>query len=111
MHHLRRGDARLVQYLGENRVVTCDVVIGELELGAGIPAQVADDLSLLPVLPGPGTAETRAFVERHRRSFRGAGVGWADAQIILAAQSAGARLYTSDRAAAVVWRRLGHRLA
>ena len=100
-----------MQYLGENRAVTCDVVIGELELGSGIPARVARDLSLLPLVPSPGAAATRAFVERRLRSFHASGVGWADAQIIVAAADSGVRLYTSDRAVTAVWRRLGFRLA
>src|SRR5438552_6277017 len=30
IHHLRKADQRLVRFLGEQRVRTCDVVIGEL---------------------------------------------------------------------------------
>jgi predicted nucleic acid-binding protein len=46
--HLREADARLVQFLLEGRVRTCDVVIGELLLGAGIPRGVVRDLLALP---------------------------------------------------------------
>ena len=98
IHHLRRSDPRLVGFLGQQRVRTSDVVIGELLLGSGLPAGFARDLAALPTVASPGAEETRAFVERHRRTFAGAGVGWADAQIILAAATAGARLYTTDRA-------------
>jgi predicted nucleic acid-binding protein len=98
IHHLRKADARLVGFLTEQRVRTCDVVIGELLLGSGMPANFARDLRLLPRLPSPGAPETRTFIERHGRAFAGSGVGWADAQIVLAAVNAGARLHSSDGA-------------
>ena len=44
IHHLRRRDERLVRFLDEQRVHTCDVVIGELLLGAGLPKAFAGDL-------------------------------------------------------------------
>ena len=95
--HLRKSDSRLVAFLAAQRVRTCDVVIGELLLGSGLPKTFARDLSALPRLPSPTAQETRAFVERHRRAFAGSGVGWADAQIALSAVKSGARLHTSDR--------------
>jgi len=95
--HLRRRDARLVRFLLEQRVRTCDVVLGELRLGSGLPRDFAKDLGALPRVPSPSAEETRAFIERHARSFAGSGVGWADTQIILAAAKAGARLHTADR--------------
>jgi predicted nucleic acid-binding protein len=98
IHHLRRADAGLVRFLREQRVRTCDVVLGELLLGSGLPAGFARDLRALPSLPSPTATETRTFIERHARSFAGAGVGWADAQIMLAARKAGARLHTADKA-------------
>lgn len=98
IHHLRKADGRLARFLNEQRVRTCDVVIGELLLGSGLPAQFARDLLALPRLPSPGATETRTFIERHRRAFAGSGVGWADAQIVLAAEKAGARLHSTDRA-------------
>jgi predicted nucleic acid-binding protein len=97
VHHLRKADTKLVAFLRQQRVRTCDVVIGELALGSGLPKTFARDLAALPKLPSPTALETRMFIERHSRSYAGAGVGWADAQIILAAAKTGARLYTSDR--------------
>lgn len=108
--HLRKVDPRLVGFLRETRVVTCDVVMGELQLGAGIPAALNQLLGQLPLLPSPTAPETRAFVERRRRSFQASGVGWADAQIILAAVSSGARVHSSDKSVRAVWRSLGLRL-
>jgi predicted nucleic acid-binding protein len=97
VHHLRKRDARLVQFLLEQRVRTCHVVLGELALGSGMPKDFASDLAALPRLPSPTAEETHAFIERHHRSFSGSGIGWADAQIILTAAKAGARVHTSDR--------------
>jgi predicted nucleic acid-binding protein len=74
------------------------VVIGELLLGSGLPPDFGRDLRALPRVPSPTALETRTFIERHSRSFSGAGVGWADAQILLAASKSGARLHTADRA-------------
>jgi predicted nucleic acid-binding protein len=98
VQHLRRSDPRLVELLGQQRVCGCDVVVGELLLGSGLPRDFARLLLALPQVPSPRADETRAFIERHRRSFGGSGVGWADAQVLLAATKAGARLYTADRA-------------
>lgn len=96
IHHLRRTDARLVQFLSEQRVRTCDVVMGELQLSAGLPKGFSSDLAALPKLPSPTATETRAFIERHHRTFSASGVGWADVQIVLTAAKSGARIHTSD---------------
>jgi predicted nucleic acid-binding protein len=105
--HLRAKDARLVEFLMQERVRTCDVVIGELLLGSGLPADFARDLAALPTLPSPSSSETRLFIERHRSVFAGSGVGWADAQIVLAAAKAGARIHSSDKAVRRVCRLAG----
>jgi predicted nucleic acid-binding protein len=96
VQHLRKADEVLVAFLRQQRVRTCDVVIGDLALGSGLPKTFARDLAALPKLPSPTAHETRLFIERHSRNYAGAGVGWADAQMILSAAKAGARLYTSD---------------
>jgi hypothetical protein len=95
----------------QQRVRACDVVIGELMLGSGLPRGFARDLRALPRLPSPSAAETCAFIERHARSFGGAGVGWADAQILLTAAKAGTRLHTADKAVRRLCRSLGVALA
>jgi predicted nucleic acid-binding protein len=96
--HFKKADARLATFLTERRVRICDVVLGELLLGSGLPKGVARYMGALPRLPSPGASETRVFIERHGRAFAGSGVGWADAQIVLAAAKAGARLHTADGA-------------
>jgi predicted nucleic acid-binding protein len=97
IQHLRKSDPRLVTFLRQQTVRTCDVVVGELLLGFGLPKTFAADLEALPKLPSPTARETRSFIERHSRAYAGAGVGWADAQILLCAAKSGARLYSSDR--------------
>ena len=111
VRHLRQADAHLMLLLREGRVRTCDVVIGELLLGAGLPPHFARDLLALPRLPSPMPATTRAFIERHRRSFAASGVGWADAQVIHAAINAGARIHTADRSVRRVSSAIGLALA
>lgn len=109
--HLRKSDPRLVGFLRQQRVRSCDVVIGELLLGAGLPKTFARDLSALPKLPSPSALETRAFVERHGRTLAGSGVGWADVQIMLSAAKSGARVHTADRAVRRVCGAIGIALA
>ena len=109
--HLRQTDARLIQFLIEGRVRTCDVVIGELLLGSGLPKGFSNDLMALPRVPSPAPAKTREFIARHGRSFAGSGVGWADAQILQAAAIAGTRLHTSDGAVRRVCKAVGVKLA
>ncbi|HVV48669.1 MAG TPA: PIN domain-containing protein [Polyangia bacterium] len=111
IRHLRAASPDLVRFLLQERVHTCDVVIGELRLGSGLPRGFAQDLLALPRLPSPGAGETRAFVESHLPAFAGSGLGWADAQIVLAAVKAGARLHSSDRAVRKTCRSLGVPLA
>lgn len=111
IRHLRERDQLLRDFLLKERVHTCDVVIGELLLGTGLPRTFAGDLLALPRLPSPGATDTRTFIERHHTTFAGSGVGWADAQIVLAAVKSGARLYTSDRAVRKVCRAIGVALA
>ena len=102
--HLRKKDARLVKFLLEHRVRTCDAVIGELMLGSGLPPNFSRDLMALPKLPSPSATEARMFIERHRESLAGSGVGWADVQLLVTASHAGARLHSSDRAVRKVCR-------
>lgn len=111
VQHLRKADIALTALLREQRVRTCDVVIGELLLGSGLPTGFARDLRMLPRLASPSPAETCVFVERHSRTFAGAGVGWADVQIMLAAAKAGARLHTADKPVRKLCRALDIKLA
>ena len=109
--HLRARDPRLVRLLSDQRVHTTDVIIGELLLGSGLPPLFARSLQALPRLTSPSGSETHEFVVRHARVLAGAGVGWADVQILISALKHGARLYTSDAAARRVARSVGAALA
>lgn len=111
IHHLRRKDSRLVTYLLQHLARTCDVVIGELSLGSGLPERFSQDLMALPRLPGPSALETRSFIERYPKPFSGSAVGWADAQILLTAAKAGAKLHNADRAVRKLCRAVGVILA
>ncbi|HEY4393384.1 MAG TPA: PIN domain-containing protein [Polyangia bacterium] len=111
IRHLHASDPHLVRLLLEQRVHTCDVIVGELLLGSGLPKTFAQDVLALPKVPSPGPTETRTFIERHLAAFAGSGLGWADAQIVLAASKAGARVHSSDRAVRKACRTLGVPLA
>lgn len=111
IRHLRSRDAQLVSFLLQQHVRTCDVVIGELLLGSGLPRTFTDDLLALPSLPSPSAAATRGFIERHRRIFAGAGIGWADAQVVITASTHGARIHSADRGVRKVCRALDVALA
>lgn len=89
--------------------MTCDVVLAELALGSGIPPEAEKHLGRLPSIPTPSASHTRSFLDRHLGAFRATGVGWADAQIIVAAVDAGALLYSLDGPQRAVWRSLGFR--
>ena len=109
--HLHETDPLLVAFLRESRVRTSDVVIGELLLGSGLPRGFAKDLMALPRVPTPTATATRSFIERHKRSFTGSGVGWADAQLIHTAATVGLRVHTSDRSVSRVCKSVAVRIA
>jgi len=111
IHFLNGRKTRVAEYLKAQRVRTCDVVIGELNLGSGLPDAFRVDLLKLPKLPSPSARDTVHFIDRHRQTVGGAGVGWADVQVIITAEKAGALLYTEDEAMRELWLDLGHRLA
>ncbi len=110
IRHFKTADPILDRHLRDQRVVVCDVVAGELLLGAGFPVGAAAAFDALPHVPTLAAAETIDFVRRHAGSFRATGVGWADAQIIASAVDAGALLYSADGPQRKVWRALGFRL-
>lgn len=111
VRHFRVANLTLVRSMRERRAVTCDVVLGELALGAGIPREAELPLARLPHVPSASAAETLQFIRRHGAAFRATGVGWADAQIIVTAAQVGARLHSVDGPQRKVWRALGFRLA
>ncbi len=104
--HLKRRDERLVRHLAENRVVACDVVVGELLLARALPTELFRHLAQLPRIPSPLASETGAFIERHRDLLRKAHADWAQAEVLLAATVARATLLTADPELAAAFRHL-----
>jgi predicted nucleic acid-binding protein len=99
VQHLRRGDPRLVDLLGQEQVVCHPFVIGELAMGS--VKNRTTILTLLHRLPSTDVAthkDVLALVER--RGLHGAGLGWIDAHLLTAALLAGTRIWTIDRALA-----------
>lgn len=94
--HFKRANVRLVELLAEERVVTHDVIIGELALG-GIPDRenTLFFLDLLPRLTFLPAKAVRDFIERQR--LVGSGIGYSDAHLLASAQAHGTRLWTVDR--------------
>jgi hypothetical protein len=90
-------------------VFTCDVVIGELSQGSGIPVPVEASLRSLPRLVSPTSAETLDFITKHRKRLIATGIAWADAQVLLCAASSGTRLASADKPMQSAWRKLGFR--
>ncbi len=90
--HLRERDERLVKILADSRVVLHSWVIGELSLGPGIRLDVLDDLRALPCVPSVSDDELFAFIMLHRLR----GIGWVDAQLLVASLVATVELWTAD---------------
>ena len=104
--HLRRANTDLEYLLGEGRVVTHPLVIGELACGSIGPR--ADVLRLIAELPGAVVAsheEALAFVERHRLS--GSGLGWVDVHLLASAKVSRQSLWSADRRLRNAARKLG----
>jgi hypothetical protein len=73
-------------------------VVGELSLGSLGPRRgaILADLERLPTAPLVADREVRAMVEA--RGMAGSGIGWLDAQLVASALTAGAALWSHDRA-------------
>ncbi len=79
--HFRRGDAALATLLERGEVVVHPWVLGELALGPGLRLDVLDDLSRLPSVARVRDPDLLAFIRLH--ALRG--IGWVDAQLLVAA--------------------------
>ena len=104
INHFRQRDMEVVEALRQERAVTCDVVLAELTLGAGIPEAVRTSLFRLPRVVEPTMGEVLAFIVAERRRL-GLGVGVADVVVLRAAMGAGARHLTADTRLRETWRR------
>jgi len=71
-------------------------VLGELMLGAGVPAAHLRDLVLLPALDTVNDEQMSRFLVEHR--LRASGIGWVDLQLLASAHRRGVALWSLDRA-------------
>jgi predicted nucleic acid-binding protein len=104
--HLRNGNEQLVELLEAGRVLTHNMVIGELACGNLRNRQ--EVLGLLQALPAAQEAtmpEVMDFVETVPLSGRG--LGWVDVNLLAAARLSDAPLLTLDRSMRREARRLG----
>ncbi len=90
--HFRRRDDQLVRLLADAAVAVHPWILGELALGPGLRLDVLDDLGRLPIVLPVGDAELMEFIRLH--ALRG--VGWVDAQLLLAALRSRTPLWTLD---------------
>jgi len=105
IEHFRRGSPGLARRLEAGEVATHIVVIGELTTAKLLRRN--ETLAVLRRLPRvkQGTSdECLAYVETHR--LFGAGIGWNDLQLLVAAQLNRARLWSLDRPLAIAAKKL-----
>ncbi len=106
MHHLSRGDPRLVALLESGEVLCHPLVIGELACGRMNNRN--EILSLLSALPQARIAEDNELlhlVDEHR--LYGRGLGWIDIHLLGSGMLTSCELWTSDKALEGASRRLG----
>ncbi len=104
--HLRNGNEQLVELLEAGRVLTHNMVIGELACGNLRNRQeVLGLLQALPAAQEATTPEVMEFVETIPLSGRG--LGWVDVNLLAAARLSDAPLLTLDRSMRREARRLG----
>ena len=102
----RRGNTRLAQLLGQDRVVVHPFILGELALGR--LARRADVLRDLQALESSRVAEhdeVLALIDR--TPLWGRGIGWVDAHLIASALLDRLHLWTLDQRLASVAASLG----
>lgn len=107
LDHFRKGTARLVTALEEERVLMHPFVLGELACGnLKNRAEVLRLLHDLPASPLATEAETLDFIEK--RALMGRGIGYIDAHLLASVTlAADAQLWTRDRPLAAVAAHLG----
>lgn len=94
--HLHRAEPALQQLLGESRVATHAVIIGELACGSlKQRATFLASLQHLDSLPEVKSDECLYFLEENR--LWGRGLGWADIHLLSACRLTGTTLWTRDK--------------
>lgn len=105
VHHLNRGELRLVALLNAGEVLCHPFVVGEL--AAGKLRNRDEILGLLAALPQARVAdhsELLHLVAKHR--LHGCGLGWADIHLLGSGLLSSCQLWTSDKALQTAARRL-----
>lgn len=97
VHHLNRGNARLVELLNEGEVLCHPFVIGELACGRMRKRrQILGLLAALPQARVAGHEELLHLVDQHR--LYGRGLGWIDIHLLGSGLLSSCTLWTSDKA-------------
>lgn len=104
--HFRKPDPLLAEVLENGALKMHELVIAELALGS-VPDRdnLLEDLSLLPKLFAVEANELIEFVSDRR--LYSSGIGYVDAQLLIAAAKADGRLWTHDKRLAAQAERLG----
>jgi predicted nucleic acid-binding protein len=103
--HFRSHSQQLAGFLEDAQVLAHPFVIGELALGSlKNRKRVIEDLSSLPQATTASDAETLSFIETAR--LAGTGIGYIDAHLLASAKLAGASLWTRDKRAAAMAKKL-----
>ncbi len=94
--HLRRGNARLAQYLQNGEVESHPYVVGELACGnLKRRKEILSLMNSLHHVVEAENSEVLSMVESRRLSGRG--LGWVDVHLIAAALLSGTTLWTLDK--------------
>jgi predicted nucleic acid-binding protein len=106
VHHLSRGESRLVEMLEAGEVLGHPFVVGEL--ACGHLRNRGEVLNLLAALPQAAVAdhdELLGLVAQHR--LYGHGLGWVDVHLLGSGLLSSCTLWTADRALRNVAHQLG----
>jgi len=94
--HLRKGNRRLADYLGEGSVLCHQFIIGEL--ACGNLKNRTEILGMLESLPSVKVAEhyeALQLISKHK--LHGKGIGWIDVHILASAFLTNCKIWTLDR--------------
>jgi len=106
VHHLSRGEPRLIALLESGDVLCHPFVIGELACGRlGNRREILALLSALPQARVADHAELLHLIDEHR--LYGRGLGWIDIHLLGSGLLSSCDLWTSDKALQEASRRLG----
>lgn len=106
IEHFRRGLPRFEQELRQNRILTHQVVIGELATGnLSSRKSTLSFLQRLPAVKCATAEECLVFLESHR--VYGRCIGWNDVQLLAAARLSNVMLWTVDKCLAEASSNLG----